>query len=79
MKVQTKDNTQKCKTHNGEPQEEKTSNPGPKPITSWEQLVQGDGWKSWKGAASCYQKKTFDQQSENITSMLHISVWNSRS
>jgi hypothetical protein len=30
--IQTKDNTQKCKMHNGEPYKEKSSNLGPKPI-----------------------------------------------
>jgi hypothetical protein len=41
IEIQTKDNTQKCKTHIGEP-----SNVRPKPITnSTKQVVEGDGQK----------------------------------
>jgi hypothetical protein len=44
IKVQTKDNAQKHRTHNGKTQEEKPSNLRPKPITSnTKQVVQGDG------------------------------------
>jgi hypothetical protein len=35
--------------HNGEPEEEKSPNVGPKPITSnMKEVVQGDGQKTWK-------------------------------
>jgi hypothetical protein len=35
--------------HNGEPWKEKSRNLRPKPIISGtKQVVQGDGWKSWK-------------------------------
>ncbi len=48
--MQTKDHTQRCETHNGEPQEEKIQNLGSKPIiNSMKQVVQGDGRKTWKG------------------------------
>jgi hypothetical protein len=43
IEVQTKDHTRKCKTYNGEPEEEKTRNLGPNPMTSsTKQVVQGD-------------------------------------
>jgi hypothetical protein len=43
IKVQTKDNTPKHRTHNGKTQEEKPSNLRPKPITSnTKQVMQGD-------------------------------------
>jgi hypothetical protein len=45
-RLNKKDNTQKRKVHNGESQEEKPSNPCPKPITSSKkQVVEGEGQK----------------------------------
>jgi len=43
-KVQTKDHTQKCKTHNGKLLEEKTLNLKPKPITSSMKQVMQRRW-----------------------------------
>jgi hypothetical protein len=59
-------------------------NPGPKPITSW--LPTGASCarrlvKILEGKEQQLHvtKKSFDQQSQKITCMLHISVWNSLS
>jgi len=49
IKVQTEDQTRKCRTHNGGVLREKTQNLAPKPITnSMKQVVQGNDPKTWK-------------------------------
>ncbi len=65
--VQTKDHTQKCKMHNKEPWKEKIWNLRLEPITSnTKQVVQGDGWKTWKDIkfkisfSCCYNCPTQD-------------------